>query len=143
MGFGAWVGFSRVWISKSGLLSPSGKNVSRHFNSTVSASRVRTRPPKIVQSFYKHCIQYNSVKVKVIFANTKLEKLFWGGGWIKICGVKLMPWQQFRIEPRNQIQKLAITSIISRMPQYSIDVNLHLNCYALVNLVDQLFKADW
>ena len=35
--------------------------------------------------------------------NTKLEKLFWGGGWIKICGVKLMPWQQFRIEPENQI----------------------------------------
>ena len=75
--------------------------------------------------------------------NTNLEKLFWEGSWIKICGVKLMPWQQSWIEPRNQIQKLVITSIISRMPQYSIDVNLHSNCCALVNLVDQLFKADW
>ena len=64
-----------------------------------------------------------------------------GGGWIKICGVNLIPWNRGnRIGAQNQIQKRVITSTINRMPQSLVRCEF---AFKLSGFVDQLLRADW
>ena len=64
-----------------------------------------------------------------------------GGGWIKICGVNLIPWNRRNwIGAQNQIQKRVITSTISRMPQSLVRCEF---AFKLSGFVDQLLRADW